>query len=180
MIDIRGARPVHAVFILMIALALLSGCKKVEKEKASVMERLPAGAGVAAPPFTIKTLAGNEISLEKLKGKVVVINFFASWCGPCAYEAPVLQRLYLKYRESGVEFVGIAVQDSAEAASGFVKEHRWTMPVGLDGDDAISSAYNVFGVPKTSVVGKDGRIAYEHMGAITEEVLDAEIKKALR
>lgn len=180
MIDIRGARPVYAALFLMIALALLSGCKKSEKENASVMERLPAEAGATAPLFTIKTLGGNEISLEKLKGRVVVINFFASWCGPCAYEAPVLQRLYLKYRESGAEFVGLAVQDSVEAASGFVKEHGWTMPVGLDENDAISRAYNVFGVPKTCVVGKDGRIAYEHMGAITEEVLDAEIKKALK
>lgn len=179
MIDIRRARPVRAVFFLMIALALLSGCKKAEKENASIMENLPAGARAAAPPFTIKTLAGDEISLDKLKGRVVVINFFASWCGPCAYEAPVLQRLYLKYRESGVEFVGIAVQDSVEAASGFVKEHSWTLPVGLDGNDAISRAYNVFGVPKTSVVGKDGRIAYEHMGTVTEEVLDEVIKKAL-
>lgn len=180
MIDIRRARPVHAVFFIMFALALISGCKKVEKEKASVMESLPAGARATAPPFTIKTLAGDELSLEKLKGRVVVINFFASWCGPCAYEAPVLQRLYLKYREGGVEFVGIAVQDSPEAVSGFVKEHGWTLPVGLDRNDAISGAYNVFGVPKTCVVGKDGRMAYEHMGTITEEDLDAEIKKALQ
>ena len=179
MIDIRRSRPVYAMLFFLIAFTGLYGCKRAEKENASIMDDIPAEVGGAAAPFTIKTFAGDEISLEKLKGKVVVINFFASWCGPCRDEAPSLQRLYLKYRNSGVEFVGIAVQDSVEGAARFVKHYGWTLPAGLDEGGDIARAYRISGVPKTCVIGKDGRVLYAHTGTISEEGLDEEIKKAL-
>lgn len=177
--NIRRSMPVCAMLFFLIAFTGLYGCKRSEKEKASIMEDLPAEVGGAAAPFTIKTFAGDKISLEKLKGKVVVINFFASWCGPCRDEAPSLQRLYLKYRDSGVEFVGIAVQDSVDGATGFVKRYGWTLPAGLDENGDIADAYKVLGVPKTCVIGKDGHVLYAHTGTISEEGLDEEIKKAL-
>lgn len=161
------------VLILMISLMVLPGCKKKEE---AVKEE---GAGGAAIPFKVATFQGSEFSLEAVKGKPVVVNFFASWCGPCRMEAKDLEKAYGTFKPVGVEFIGVAVDDTEEGAKAFVNEYKWSFPAGRDASGEIMKAYNIFAVPQTYIIGKDGAVKYIHSGVIDEEVLTREIRKAL-
>ncbi|MEK6531868.1 MAG: TlpA disulfide reductase family protein [Deltaproteobacteria bacterium] len=164
----------------MLSPVFFSGCAK---EDAGA----PSYAAVAkekeeeqhAPAFTLTTLDGSQFSLSSVKGRPVVINFWASWCGPCRSEAGELQNAYLRYRGKGVLFIGIAVDDTTEEAGKFIKEFNLTFPSGLDRNGSIAKAYNLYGVPMTFVVQRDGVLSYIHVGTITGKVLDKEIQNVL-
>lgn len=129
-------------------------------------------------PFTMTTLDGGTFTTDEVSGPLV-INFWASWCGPCKLEADTLREVYLAYRDQGVEFVGVAVQDTADGARGFVETHGIPFPNGLDTDGSISREYNINAVPKTFVVDSDGTVTFEHAGTIPEDLLREEIEKVL-
>lgn len=164
-----------------IIITLIYGCKDSSKEKKAAVSERPAGeaVGAAAPPFIVKTFDGGVFRLEAKKGRPVVINFWVSWCGPCRLEAREIQNAYMTFKDQGVEFIGVAIQDSPEDSKRFMKEFRWTLPVGPDSTGEIMRAYNVFGVPKTVIIDKQGRYSFIHTGVIDGAELKREIKKAL-
>lgn len=133
-----------------------------------------------APPFTLSLFDGDPVSLEGLRGKVVVLNFWASWCFPACYEeAPVLEAAWRAYKDQDVVVVGVNVQDTERAAREFMDRFRFTFPNGPDRGGRISIDYGVYGIPETFVLDKAGRIAYKHVGAVTAEVLSAQIESLL-
>lgn len=164
--------------ILILALFGFYGCESGGKEKDSTRAALP-NEGEILPAFKLKTLAGGEFSSDGQKGKPMVINFFASWCAPCRAEAASFEKTYLVFKELGVEYVGVAVQDSPESVKKFVDEFGLTFPVGLDDSGDISRQYKIYGLPKTFIVGKDGRCSFIHTGALSVEELTNEVKKVL-
>lgn len=137
-----------------------------------------------APDFSIKTLTGETVSYSSLKGKPLVINFAASWCGPCELEAPVLAKMYEKYKDRA-NFLGIAVRDKEEDQRVFAERHGLNFPIGLDPDGKVLYSYqkagkvNMSGIPTTFFVDKDGTIQAFFIGPISESTFDQRISTIL-
>ncbi len=133
-----------------------------------------------APEFSIPTYGGGTFALAEQRGKVVVVNFWASWCIPCRDEAPMLERAWRKYRDRGVVFVGVGYIDTDKEAQAFVREFGMTYPNGPDIGTETSRRYRVQGVPETFFIGKDGQLAGNHIGPITEQALTARLDALLK
>ena len=137
--------------------------------------------GAAAPGFTLSMLSGGgSIDLASLRGKPVVLNFWASWCDPCKSEAKVLEQAWQRYRGEGVQFVGVDFHDVAGDARRFVSAHGLTFPMVQDGSgDVTSGRYGVSQVPETYVVGRTGRIVVHIAGPITAPSFAGEFRRAV-
>ncbi len=128
--------------------------------------------GKPAPAFTLERLDGaGTLSLSQHAGKVVVVNFWASWCIPCRQENPALVRAWERYHTSDVVLVGILYQDSLDAGHAYVRDLGVRWPTVVDEDGRVALAYGVFGIPETFFVSPDGVIAGRHIGPIDEATL---------
>lgn len=142
-----------------------------------------------APDLTVQTFDGQSLQLSALRGKPVVINFWASWCIPCRDEAPALQRAWLAYRDRGLIVLGVDYVDTEVEAKKFIETYQQTYPNGPDLGTRISQAYRISGVPETYFVGKDGRLLQgidaqgrvkgNWIGPVPEDVLVARIEEML-
>jgi len=128
--------------------------------------------GRQAPTFDLERLDGRgRIRLDDYRGRVVVLNFWASWCIPCKQENPELASVWERYRKTDVVLIGIVYQDSPDAAREYTERLGNTWPSGIDADGRTAIAYGVFGIPETYFIGPDGVIAGRHIGAIDQETL---------
>ena len=135
--------------------------------------------GRTAPNFTLPRLDGPPVTLSKLRGQVVVINFWASWCGECQAEQAALDQVWQQFQDSGVVLVGVNFQDSAGAARSYVSTADVTYPVVEDSDSSTALAYGLRGVPETFVVNESGRIVDHVIGPVDEAALVSEINSIL-
>jgi len=133
-----------------------------------------------APDFTLTTFKGNTISLKSLKGKPVVINFWASWCPPCRFEAPLLEGIWRAYRNRGVVFLGVDLQDREKDALSYIREFNITYPNGPDLTGEISINYGVSGLPVTFFVSRKGEIVRRWVGAVEKEMLVSAIEEIMK
>ena len=133
-----------------------------------------------APDFTLRTFEGDVFNLSDQRGKVVVINFWASWCVPCREEAPILQDVWERYRGQGVVLVGVADLDVERDALAFIDEFGITYPNGLDMGKRISTSYKIKGVPETFIVDQDGNIVEFYIGPAQAGQLDAILESLLK
>ncbi len=133
-----------------------------------------------APVLTLALFDGSTIRLEDLKGKVVFLNFWASWCPPCRAEARMLEEAWRKYKDDGVVFLGVNTQDTEEAARNFLEEFSITYPNGQDPGGRIAIDYGTWGLPESFFIDAAGRITYKHVGAIGWETLLAKVEEARR
>jgi cytochrome c biogenesis protein CcmG/thiol:disulfide interchange protein DsbE len=133
--------------------------------------------GEAAPDLRLTLLDGSQIALRDLRGQVVVLNFWASWCDPCRREAPELQQVWEQYRDRGIAFVGVTFHDAKGASQRFVERYGLTYPNGVDERGRISQTYGVVAVPETFIIDRDGAIASVHVGEIDAETLVKEIEE---
>ena len=136
--------------------------------------------GRPAAPFTLALFDGGPFALAEQRGKVVVVNFWASWCVPCREEAPLLEAAWRAYRDQGVVLVGVNFQDAEPAARRFLDEFGLTFPNGPDPGGRIAIDYGVYGIPELFIIGRDGRITYKHIGVIGEAALQRRLEEALR
>jgi cytochrome c biogenesis protein CcmG/thiol:disulfide interchange protein DsbE len=126
--------------------------------------------GRAAAPFALTTFDRAPLTLEDLRGKVVVLNFWASWCIPACYdEAPALERTWQAYRDKGVMVVGVNVQDTEEPARKFLSRFGHSFPNAPDPKGHVAVDYGVYGVPETFFIDRRGRVRFKHVGALTDE-----------
>jgi cytochrome c biogenesis protein CcmG/thiol:disulfide interchange protein DsbE len=125
--------------------------------------------GRPAAPFTLKAFDGTAVSLAELRGRVVVLNFWASWCYPACYEeAPFLEAGWKEYRERGVTVVGVDIQDTEEAARRFIAQFGLTFPNLPDPKGTVAIDYGVYGVPETFLIDRRGTIRDKRVGGLTD------------
>ncbi|MBI2238985.1 MAG: TlpA family protein disulfide reductase [Actinobacteria bacterium] len=133
-----------------------------------------------APPFELPALDGpGSIALDDFAGRVIVLNFWASWCGPCRAEAPELERTWEAYREEGVQFLGIDYRDDRAAAQAFQREFGITYPSVYDPGGALAFDYGLLGVPTTFVIDRDGLVRYRFTGRIDRTILSGALDDVL-
>ena len=155
----------------------------------AALSALVAGAAMAAiapsstaPDFTLHTMNGPNMRLQEQRGKVVMINFWATWCGPCRQEMPHLSRLYDKYRASGFVLMGINVDDDTRNAAAVAAKLGVGFPVLLDTDKQVSRLYDLSTMPSTVLIDRDGKVRFVHRGYLSgyEDVYDKQIRELLK
>lgn len=132
-----------------------------------------------APDFSLTTFQGETVTLSKLRGQVVVINFWASWCPPCREEAAYLERTWRKYQDQGVVFIGVDYADTEKEALAYIAEFDITYPNGPDIGTRIAQAYRIRGVPETFFVDGQGQLRGVHIGPLKPPQLDQKIEELL-
>jgi len=150
------------------------GAIRIEVSEQSVPPVYPLEVGYPAPPFDASDLAGEPISLAVLEGSIVVLDFWAAWCGPCLAELPTLRAIHSDLAEAGVVVVGINLDRSRTAFEDAVASHQLDYRHVYDGDEAISAAYRVAGIPMVYLIGRDGTIVARGLRglALREAILD--------
>ena len=140
----------------------------------------PVGVGAMVPDFTLTTFDGGTIDIRELRGQVVVINFWASWCKPCEQEAAELEQAYQQYKDQGVAFLGVDYVDTDREAMAYLKKFGITYPNGPDLGTRISQAFRIRGVPETYFVDRSGKLAFFQYGPFTSiEDIKAQIDPLL-
>jgi peroxiredoxin len=144
---------------------------------------LPAIAtSSTAPDFTLRTMGGPNMRLAEQRGRVVMINFWATWCGPCRQEMPELSKIYNKYRGSGFVLMGVNVDDDVRNATEVANKLAVSFPVLLDTDKAVSKLYDLSTMPSTVLIDRDGKVRYLHRGYLAgyEDTYDKQVRELLK
>ena len=141
--------------------------------------RAPAGTpapapvvGAPAPGFTLKNLDNADVALAQYKGQVVLLNFWATWCGPCRLEMPAIQQRYATYKGQGFAVLAVDYDEPAPDVGAFAQAYHLTFPVLLDPGGKVNDLYRIIGYPTSFFVDRDGMITRLHVGAMSEDQLD--------
>jgi len=153
-----------SILLILLAAALLGGCAQSQSPNS------------LAPDFTLASPDGLSITLSELRGRPVLLNFWASWCGPCRNEMPEFQEMYEKYSGEGVVFLMVNLTDGSKetqsSASAFINSSGYTFPVYFDTKNSAADAYNISSIPTTFFISKSGDIAGKNIGQISKTSLE--------
>ncbi|MCH8119361.1 MAG: TlpA family protein disulfide reductase [Planctomycetes bacterium] len=186
-------KPIKLFCLILVLTFIAAGCKKkepepqqqdqakVEAEEKPTGDKAPPGPGAKpAPSFTLQDLKGNQISLSDFKGKVVILDFWATWCPPCVVEIPHFIALYEQYKDQGFAMVGISVDlEGISVVKSFALKHRVNYPI-LMADGQVQKAYGgISNIPTTFVIDSAGNIRRKYVGYKDKAVFEADIKALL-
>jgi len=138
----------------------------------------PVAAGDAAPAFTRDALDGHSVSLRDYRGRVVLVDFWATWCGPCHLQADILAPLYAEYRERGVEFLSVSVGEEVATVRDFVAKSPSPYPVLVDPADELTPTYGIVALPTVLIVDKAGKVTYFNFGISDADTLRKALAQA--
>lgn len=160
----KALKVITMVLVSIVALSgvLLPGCTGSGSTSGQGPE-----IGKTAPGFTLKGLDGQEVSLSDLRGKPVLLNFWASWCGPCRLEMPFLQQIYEKWTGEGLVLLAVNLQEDQNTVQEFVRNGGFTFPILLSPGNEVPLAYNIRGIPATFFIDADGIIRDIKIGAFS-------------
>jgi cytochrome c biogenesis protein CcmG, thiol:disulfide interchange protein DsbE len=178
----RGKVVLQVVVVAVIGLLLgLLGWRILDRQEGTnVASAALDGEKPTAPDFTLPELDGTgEITLSSLRGNVVVVNFWASWCPPCKDEAPALQDAWERWQDRGVVVLGVDTQDLTADARAFVDEYGITYPNVRDGANTVPGKFGVVAFPETVFIDADGKIAVYRPGPVDAEMIENGIESAL-
>ncbi len=157
----------------------------ISEAPSSSVQPAPAEAN-AAPgspygdyDFTLTSIDGEPLKLSDYQGKVVLVNFWATWCGPCVVETPSLVRIYNKYKSKGFAVIGVALQSEEDGVKEFIKRYRVPYAVGRDTTSEIGLRYQVFALPSSFLFSPEGKVKRAFTGFVAEETLERELQKML-
>jgi peroxiredoxin len=170
---IAAAAAACAVALLVVPMMLKSAAP------GEGLRTTPHADGAANLDLTMKDMHGADVRLADYKGKVIVLNFWATWCGPCQTEIPDLVKTYAEYKDQGVVVLGVSIDDTAETLREYGAQKAMNYPSLLLTDEVDEAYGPILGVPVTFFIGRDGRIARKHLGAVTREEVAREIKALL-
>ena len=173
---------VAAVSALALSLLTLHVDLPVSPFLASaVAPACPANAKPANLNFTLKDMNNKPVRLSDFKGKVILLDFWATWCGPCKIEIPWFGEFQTRYAQNGLQVLGVSVDDTLDKLKPYVRDLKMTYPVlqGLH-EDAMQDAYGpLWGIPVTVVISRDGKICGRHTGLSSKDAIENEIKALL-
>ncbi|HAQ07968.1 MAG TPA: alkyl hydroperoxide reductase [Bacillus bacterium] len=160
----------------LVLFAIFQAVNKEEAPASVTASKIPSGieAGQLAPTIKLKNLAGTEVNLGDLKGKKVMLNFWATWCPPCKAEMPAMEQFYKKYSDE-VEILAVNLDPQNDVA-GFVNEYGLTFPILLDQGGETQHTYSILSIPTTLIIDEEGIIQKKHIGSMTYEQM-VEISK---
>jgi cytochrome c biogenesis protein CcmG/thiol:disulfide interchange protein DsbE len=141
--------------------------------------RSGASIGSQAPEFAVADLDGNPIRLADLRGRPVIVNFWASWCGPCVDEFPLLNEAAARHRGDGLAMVGIVFRDNSEAARAFMRRMGAGWPAAMDPGEEIAERYGIYGPPETFFIDPDGVVAARQIGPLSRSDLERHLSSIL-
>jgi thiol-disulfide isomerase/thioredoxin len=148
-------------------------------KKKPLKSSVPSASRPVAPLFSATDINGRKLDLAEYKGKVILLDFWATWCGPCRIEIPGFVKLQERYRDQGFVVIGVSVDDSVDPVREFYREFSMNYPVVM-GESRITELYGgIIGLPTTFIIGRDGRIYSKHMGATDVSLFEEEIKELL-
>ncbi len=170
-------KKISIVFILIIAfLVMMFGVVRFVKVKSITKKKV----FIPAPDFTLLNAQGEEKSLSDFKGKVVLLNFWATWCPPCKIEIPHLVELYEEYKDDGLEVIGISMDWNGQRVVGPFAEENGMKYTVLLGDNDVTDLYGgIMSIPVTFVIGRDGGITKRYLGYRDKETLENAVKRLL-
>jgi len=149
---------IKTVILIPILVVLLTGC-------ISGQESGGTKEGESAPDFRLQSLDGETVSLSDYHGQAVLLNFWATWCGPCVGEMPYLQEIHEEWTTRGLALVAVNVGETSSQVNGFMNYYNLSLPVLLDTQRSVSERYNIIGIPTTFFIDKDGIIQGKVVGA---------------
>jgi len=135
--------------------------------------------GAQAPDFELASLDGGTVKLSNFRGKGVMINFWATWCGPCRFEMPTMDKIYREQKDKGFVILAVNLQEDGATAKRFVDEFQLTFPTLLEIKGTVAQQYGLIGLPTSYFVGRDGVIKDINVGAMDTELLTSKIRKIL-
>ena len=145
---------------------VLKVMKTISAVTCAVVASVALGGSVQgpAPGFSLPTMGGESLALDDLRGQVVMINFWATWCAPCRKEMPLLDQLYKRYSKLGFTLVGVNVEEDPSGAGGYLEETPVSFPILFDAQNQVSELYDVNAMPTTVLVDRQGNMRFLHKG----------------
>ncbi|MCK4353136.1 TlpA family protein disulfide reductase [candidate division WOR-3 bacterium] len=170
------------VLFFIILIIILAGCSKEEKKgpKEETSKKVKLEKWGNAPDFTLPELGGEQFTFSSLKGKVIILDFWATWCGPCRVEIPDFISLYKKYKDKGLEIIGISLdRDKESAVAPFARQMGINYIIVFGGKEVTEKYGGIRGIPTTFIIDQKGNIFKKYVGVRTKNIFEADIKELL-